>query len=618
MVVSNSIRQLMRTPVKTLFFFALLALAIAFLLLGCNLWFIAGNNIRLIENSYTTIGTVEQKPISVERGPTTFEETMYGVIGFGQNYTRYGETIPASVLDFEGAGYIIKPEQRPVYIASHPDYIISNNPYDETYFDLEHPIIEFEPHEDGITTNVIPVKVRKVLYGQLDEDEIILDHSVYNIYNASWKLDKGKTYIACLMPGPKAEDYDAYGYIPRQVILSNQYTKDGEYLPDVLNPVFGPWEEVTENFFDTPRGKRWLAVMEGFERVKHAIPVVPVNGTKLLLPFHNGDARIVEGRDISVGEYESGEKVCLIDMNFAANNRLKAGDELRLPLYYADYFYSSIQIFPKPIPEDIIHLLINSRGEGYPAFEDSVYRIVGIYSAPRPSAASGYVLGHNAVVIPWKSVKNSDENNIFSTGPMNGYNTSFQIPNGHIPEFLSRWESLGITDLKIVFYDNGYSRIKEGLEAMKKTAVILFATGLAATFLVVALFCHLFISRQKKRTAIERSLGMDRRLCALSLLTGLMLVVIAAYVFGSIAGYLMTDIIARQRPIDSHESFDMSFSSWRATADTNVKMSVSMEGIWRGVLVTALAIPAALVYAMVSIVFNLRHEPLKLLGERSG
>lgn len=104
MVVSNSIRQLMRTPVKTLFFFALLALAIAFLLLGCNLWFIAGNNIRLIENSYTTIGTVEQKPISVERGPTTFEETMYGVIGFGQNYTRYGETIPASVLDFEGAG----------------------------------------------------------------------------------------------------------------------------------------------------------------------------------------------------------------------------------------------------------------------------------------------------------------------------------------------------------------------------------------------------------------------------------------------------------------------------------------------------------------------------------
>lgn len=595
----------------------LLALAVAFFLLGYNLWLIAVNNISLIERNFTTIGTVEQKPISLGMGPTTFEETQYGVIGFGQNYTSYGETIPASVLDFEGAGYIMKPEQRPVYVASHPDFVISSNQYDETYFDLQYPVVEFEPLEDGITTDPIQVKVRKVLYGKLDDDEIILDHSMYDIYDASWKLYKGKTYIACLMPGPIVEGYDEYGYIPITVTRSYQYTKDGERIPDAL-PVIGPWDEVTENFFDTPMGKRWLAVIEGFDRIKHAIPVVPVNGTKLLLAFHNGDARIVEGRDISESEYASGEKVCLVDRNFAANNRLKVGDELRLPLYYADYYFSSIQIFREPIPDNIIYILVNSRGEGYPVFEDSVYRIVGIFSAPKPFSASGYEMGYNAVVIPQKSVKNSDENNIFGMGPMKGYNTSFQIPNGHIPEFLSKWEALGITDLKIVFYDNGYSRIKAGLEAMRKTAVILFATGLAATLLVIALFCHLFISKQKKRTAIERSLGMSKRLCAASLLAGLMVVVIAAYVFGSLAGYVLTDYIARQRPLNSHEAFDLSFSNWSVTADTNVKMSVSMEGIWRGALISASVILVTLLYALVSITINLRHEPLQLLGEKNG
>ncbi|HOQ76703.1 MAG TPA: hypothetical protein PK369_09075 [Thermoclostridium sp.] len=615
MVVSNSIRQLMRTPVKTFFFFGLLALAVAFFLLGYNLWFIAVNNIGLIEKNFITIGTVEQKPIAMGFGPETYEySTWYGDISSIESYIEYGETYPASVLDFEGAGYIIKPERRPVYIASHPDYVVDIKDEDEKRFDLFFQVIEFEPLEDGITTNPIPVKVKRVLSGTIvGDDEIVLSHVEYD---TPWQLHKGKTYIACLLPGPLIEDNNEFTYMPYIITRSSQYTKDGERIPEDL-PVSEPWDEVTDDFYETPRGKRWLAVIEGIERMRHAIPVVPVDSTKLLVAFHSGNARIVEGRDISAEEYESGEKVCLIDKTFAVYNRLNVGGELRLPLYYADYYNSSSRLFSNTIPY-IYDQLVNARGEGYSAFEDSVYRIVGIFDSPRTSRLSDYQMGFNSVVIPKKSVKNSDENNIISTGRMKGFNTSFQIPNGHIPEFLSKWEALGITDLKIVFYDNGYSRVKDGLEAMKKTAVILFAVGIAATLLVVTLFCHLFISKQKKRTAIERSLGMNKRLCALSLLAGLMLVVIAAYIFGSLAGYLLTDIIARQRPLDSNESFDISYSNWRPTADTYVKMSVSMEGIWRGALISASVIPATLLYALVSITMNLRHEPLQLLGEKNG
>jgi len=604
----------MRTPVKTFFFFLLLSLAVAFFLLGYNLWFIAVNNISLIEKNFTTIGTVEQKPITVGQGPEIYlGESKYYPITTSENYTRYGDPIPVSVLDFEGADYIIKPERRPVYIACHPDYVVTKDPFND-YKILNEilQIIEFEPLEDGVTTDPIRVKVKKVLYGKLDADEITLFHL---FYDTPWKLYKGKTYITCLEPGPQIT-YNEFGYMPCIVTQSNQYTKDGERIPDAL-PVSEPWDEVTENFFETPRGKRWLAVIEGFERIKHAIPVVAVDSTKLLVAFHSGDARIVEGRDITPEEYENGDKVCLVDRTFAAYNRLDIGDELRLPLYYADYYSSSGRLFGSPLPI-IWDELVNARGEGYSAFEDSVYQIVGIFDAPRHHSISIYQMGFNSLVIPRKSVKNSDENNIIGMSRMMGFNTSFQIPNGHIAEFLSKWEALGITDLKIVFYDNGYSRIKDGLEAMKKTAVILFAVGIAATLLVVTLFCHLFISKQRKRTAIERSLGMNKRLCAVSLLAGLMLLVIAAYIFGSLAGYMLTDLIARQRLLDSNESFDISYSNWRPTADTNVKMSVSMEGAWRGALVSTSVIPFTLLYALVSIAMNLRYEPLQLLGERNG
>ncbi|HOP72845.1 MAG TPA: hypothetical protein PLO77_06300 [Thermoclostridium caenicola] len=233
MVVSNSIRQLIRTPVKTFFFVLLLSLAVAFFLLGFNLWFIARNNTSLIEKNFTTIGTVEQKPISVVMEPETErKDTLHGYISYGWDiHIEYGEAIPASVLDLEGAGYIMKPEQRPVYIASHPNYVVDFDHDDESRFDLLFPIIEFEPLEDGITTNPIPVRVKRVLYGKLYDNDnvIILDHS---IYDTPWKLYKGKTYIACLISGPKVEGYEEFSYIPYIVTQSYQYAKDGNRIPD--------------------------------------------------------------------------------------------------------------------------------------------------------------------------------------------------------------------------------------------------------------------------------------------------------------------------------------------------------------------------------------------------
>ena len=65
MVISNSLRQLMRTPAKTLAFLILLILTVTFFMLGFNLWSVSQNNLQRIENTFTTIGTVQQKATSM-------------------------------------------------------------------------------------------------------------------------------------------------------------------------------------------------------------------------------------------------------------------------------------------------------------------------------------------------------------------------------------------------------------------------------------------------------------------------------------------------------------------------------------------------------------------------
>jgi hypothetical protein len=55
----------------------------------------------------------------------------------------YGELLPSSVLDFDGAGYIEKPEKRSYYGSYSPEYIFDKGHSSST-------VIEITPLEDGI------------------------------------------------------------------------------------------------------------------------------------------------------------------------------------------------------------------------------------------------------------------------------------------------------------------------------------------------------------------------------------------------------------------------------------------------------------------------------------
>ena len=609
MLIRNSIRQLMRTPVKTVLFFLLLTLETVMSVLGSNLWRMCTANMKAYEEVFTTIATVEQKKTLLNKVDVWDSVTESHMSYY---YAEYGDPIPVSALDFEGANYIYPPEKRPFYGAYLPGYkLLPPNSY-WSYGDM---IIEFSVDEDCVADHPVKINVEKEVYSRYPLNMPAVWFC--DRYNPTPpKFYKGKRYIMAI-----AESHDRLDvnvsmiYIPSGVFGSYQYTKDGELLPDDTRNIL--YEEVTEGFYETDHGKRWLNLAKCLGRYYETVPVTATNNTQLLLPFYNGTAYVVQGEDISKEEYANGDKVCLISGSFAKINSLKAGDKLTLPLYYANYRDSAGKAFGKGEVWAGFNML-NAKGEGYSVFYEGEYTIKGIYISTDGGNFSGYSMAEHEIIIPTNSIEASDKDNIVAYGPMMGYTTSFQIPNGSIEKYMEKFNKLGIDDLEIKFYDKGYSELKAGLDHIKGMSILLLAAGLLATVLILVFFCNMFIARQKKRTAIERSLGLSKWSCTRSMLYGILLITLVGCIIGSLAGFLLTDkasgILSQKEYYDStytNGSIRNTSANEQAAEQGNAQPDLLLSAATGSVILVIAAIMSFTVMTS-----NLKCEPLELLSEK--
>lgn len=612
MNIKNSLKQMFRTPVRTVLFLALLILAAALVTLGGSLWFLSGANLRKIEGTFTTIGTVQQRRSAVKEikrwDAQRREEETYWI-------AEYDTAVPVTALDFEGADYTKKPEKRPFYGAYVPDIWIIDTSTD-------HLIVEASPVEDCVPDHPVKLELHDILWGSLGYclgDVYFCDH--YNENPPMLYADRH--YMMNIQSREPHQDSRKDGILREFVPVSlegAQYTKDGRQFETKVGVPEG-YEEITEDF-DEPGGPSeiWKELILTLKRHEHEVPVNVTNSTKLLMAFCTGEAYICEGRDITEEEYGQGERVCLVSREMAQPgtiNGWKVGDEIKLPLYYADYRTSPGYYFQDSgfsYPDGL-----NAEGKSFSVFSEHSYRIVGIYDTlPGASLSDGYSMGDCEIIVPMNSVEESDEDNIVEYGPMMGYTTSFQIPNGSMDSFMEAWEKQGIDDLDITFYDGGYSQIKEGLEQMMQMGVILFAAGAVTALLILILFSRLFIGKQKRRTAIERSLGLSRRKCRHSLLAGMMLIVLLGCTAGCVTGTLFTKAAAEKT------GWEMEFDTTYSSGNLRVEGTVSeQEMIDYGVLNGSVGIAAGvcLILAAYIIAFmetqrNLASEPLELLSVR--
>jgi ABC-type antimicrobial peptide transport system permease subunit len=182
---------------------------------------------------------------------------------------------------------------------------------------------------------------------------------------------------------------------------------------------------------------------------------------------------------------------------------------------------------------------------------------------------------------------------------------------------MEAWNKLGITNVDIQFYDKGYTQLKSGLDAMKNVSLILLLSGTAATLLILTFFTYLFITTQKKRTAIERSLGMSKTSCLLSLLSGVVLIALIGCFAGGIVGYGVSGSVQKLVMLTG-QVYDTTFSSWVNNADVQLTLNATMSAPdpFIFILVALGTMLVAVVLALLGIWGNLQSEPLTLLSRR--
>ena len=622
--IRSSLTRLVRTPVKTALFFLLLSFTVALVCVGGSLWKLSRDNLKRFEEIFMTIGTVEQTPERMEQKAVWYanlEDFRYF------NRAVYGETISPDVLDFEGAGYLSGPEQRAYYEALPQDY---------AFWEMEgglwqFMVVEASPVEDCVPAGPVKMELKRVLYSTYPPNVVYFNLCDHNTKDPQ-PLYADKTYVMALQDGI-AHDWEENGsaavfeYEPLEGPFSTQADSEGKRMPSDLT---GNWiAEVTPGFYESKEGQAWLKLCEDcvLRGSKHyTFPVTATEDLNLVMAFYNKQAYLLEGELFSEEDYKQGNRVCLVSAAFARANGCKVGDPLHLALRYANYAATpNIGGGEGRLKAD---------GGIYEPFEESDYTIKGIYDVGVGTMEGGwgYLLERNEVFIPTASIKNSNENNIALYGPMKGYTTAFRIPNGSesIDHYKRLWEAQGVDHVEITFYDGGYSKLEGGLKNMQTMSAVLLMTGIVSAVCIVIFFCHLFITKQRKQTAIERCLGMTRGQCVRSLLVGVLVIALAGSAAGGFAGQFFAGRAAAQ--MASAETFDTRFSNGEVqlnaekseeeilaeSEDGNgaVRSAYLTETDWRmSAVCGGLVFLFTVGLALSGIRRNLKEEPLKLLAE---
>ena len=619
--MKNSLKQMMRTPVRTALFLVLMIVAALLLTLGTCIWLKGNRTMAQYENRFMTIGTVRQVPDSFEQTLQWNAETKDYDVRKSAQYSSY--FMPEDML-FPGVEYIAKPEQRAFYISYGPEYLMYSVSLNPSALSSSVLIAEFKPMEDCMPDESVKIQITKVVGGD-QRMEGVVDNFCDHMNPNPKMLYKDKTYVAALQTYLYIHGsmYDELMKSKNEVHIGLEYIpgslETGLCLPDGSLPedAFRGGEEifeVTDDFYETDAGQRILNLAQSMGIWRHCQTVTGTNKTCLLMPFYNGQSYICEGRDISEEEYTSGSKVCLAPKKFMENNGLSLGDRIKVQLLYTDTHINAGRKFWLDGSIGFYSGLVDTAGEPLQVFETSEYEVVGIYDVTISHEDSIFDPGADELIVPMESIEARDGKNLLASGPMTDTTSSFQIANGSIDEFLKGWAEYGTDKLEITFYDMGYSQLKAGIDNMKKISLCLFAVGVALTVLLLFFFSHLFITRQAQRTAVERSLGMRAAMCRWSMISGFGLLVLIGSVLGSVAGVKIAD---RVSVIHAGESYyETTYTVGLTNADNEIVVEeaadTQMPAVWNTLFIVA----AGVGIAWVKMNRSLRREPMQLLSER--
>lgn len=615
--MKDSLKQMIREPWKMCMFILSIFISTVLLTIGSLLLFQTITSFNNAKKLFTTVGTVTQKAdriITDEIWDAGLKKTI------SLEIPVYNEFLLPEILNEIDIEYIIQPEQRPFYGAVFEDLIAFPQDDANNYAGKGTGILIgiIQPLNDCVTGDPVKVKIEKVLGGDCKDYEGQIVNFCAHHSEKRYALSKNEQYVTLLTVNFYAAD---------------QHENIDTYIEFVPNAVFEdqemPWEIVEEDFFKGKNNK-WISLANQMEKVSlHGVPISPTADTKLLIPFHEGNAQIIEGRDITSEEYKKGEKVCLISKNFARLNDIKIGDTFNIPFYYTCYNRSACDIttFDGGFFCTInatngfdVKYLMNDNGEIYKSFLEEEYKVIGIYSYDQTydELISGYALGANEIIIPEASINAQMKKNVVEVGPMKGFNTSFRIENGSIEEFMEKFFKLPESDrIEIQFFDNGYSQFKASMQRLHIIAVAFFAIGLALSISVITFFLYYLVLKKKRRTAIEYALGASKNKCILSFLCSIVCFAIISTELGAFVGINLSFEI-QTKVFSESNHFSLEYTKG-INGNEGEQIEANMpkkESVLIVTIVPLFEIFLVILLVTIMVLRNLSKTPMTILGNR--
>ncbi|GEM_PF-2111491 len=521
MIFQNSLRQVVRTPVRTSLFVVLLTAVTAFLTIGINLHLSAALSIAEADEAFTTIGTISFRDL--DNPDLNLPDIM------NYDYSPIVGSKHVRLLD------------RRIMLAGVADVttVFDDVSVAPSRIGVSYSVIEFIPLEftvDGKPA-VQLLRVPHSYRGCFKEGKVI---TLVAGGGEAYQLQPGKKYITSGYESFQGKNCSVYPLLSQALLQHSGFLGEEASFASIM-------EITCEDFWESEDGLLWAHLVEMLQTSVQTLNVYTTNDLATMRIFNQGKALIASGRPFTQAEYDAGAKVCIINAATAKRNGLQVGDRISLAISEQPLIFTGVG----SMAEDFSDVAASREG----------YEIIGLYTIIENMGAA-YGLHEDTVFVPQRSVSIQPDNiTVAGTDNSNSVRgdsegisevflpgwenfVSFRLVNGSVEAFKEEMAQRGLSGLNFAYYDQGYSKISGALSGMKETAAILTAICAAAGLGIGLLFALLFVGRQQRSIAIMYSLGAGRKKALAFLMFSVLLVAGIAVGIGGFAGHILSDFIS--------------------------------------------------------------------------
>lgn len=346
-----------------------------------------------------------------------------------------------------------------------------------------------------------------------------------------WQDEDGTVFVQMEFDESETVSYvDAQG---RTVTLSME-----EYAQRYETPMIAKLEGSVEDFL--AENPQWQEMLDNININSASFPIVGVEGLEYVGQFATGKAEIVEGRGFSEEEIAAGARVCVMAKSLAEANGLGVGDTIDPRFYQYDPIYPGQSKLEKGsgVVNHTAHFYCSDTTPFAGQAEE--YTIIGLYEQDSPWGKVDddyYAFTPNTIFVPKASVPVSME---YSS---HGMFRTLVVESDKLLELqlLIVEEDL---DGIFYFYDNGYSKVADQLDAFRDAAERFLPVGLVMYGILILLFIFLFPGRQGRELAMMDSMGCELGGRVRHVLAGCLGIVIPGTAVGTVLGLLLWERLA--------------------------------------------------------------------------